>query len=342
MGNQESVVHLEEHEIVNLADQDPNLTRSSYKDNQFSNPWKGWEERTFSELIKWQREHPTPRPPATAELDKLFPVIPLDPGILLNPPEDKIQAIWIGHATFLVQMNGITFLTDPIFCERASPVQFAGPARLRPTPIELENIPKIDFVIVSHNHYDHLDREVVEKLKNTTWIVPKLMKKWFKELTECNVVELDWWDLYKFSPQIEVIYTPCQHWSKRTLNDTRETLWGSFIVRSGEKSVYFSGDTGYCDIFKEVGTKLGPFDLALIPIGAYEPNWFLKPQHVNPEEAVMMHKDIRSKKSIGMHWGTFVLSNEEYFQPREDLIAATQSLPEDEFITVNIGEIIQI
>jgi N-acyl-phosphatidylethanolamine-hydrolysing phospholipase D len=289
--------------------------------------------------LKWQFENPVPRPPEQAVLDQELPVLNVEVENLINPPADNIQAIWLGHATFLIQMDGITILTDPVFCERASPFGFIGPSRLRPVPIPLEKIPKIDIVLVSHNHYDHLDADVVKKLKNVTWVVPKLMKKWFKWTTKEKVVELDWWDQYTYSPEIDIIFTPCMHWSKRTLTDNNQALWGSFLVKSSKRNVYFSGDTGYCDVFKQVGEKLGPIDLALIPIGAYEPA-IHRPQHVNPEEAVLLHRDIKSKKSIGMHWGTFILTSEPIFQPRTDLLAAVQKhgLGENEFITVNIGQ----
>ncbi|MFC3150955.1 MBL fold metallo-hydrolase [Litoribrevibacter euphylliae] len=236
---------------------------------------------------------------------------------------DKPRISWIGHSTVLVQYKNISVLTDPIFFDRASPVSFAGPLRAFKPAIALEDLPEIDYAIISHNHYDHLDRLTVEAMgESTQWLVPLGLKEWFTEQGVQSVIELDWWEAYQ-AKEVTLRLTPAQHWSKRTPWDTNESLWGSWQIQIGDFNSWFGGDTGYNDIqFKEIGSKVGPFDFAMIPIGAYEPRWFMKNMHVNPEESVKIHKDIRSSYSMGIHWSTFQLTAEQIDAPREDLKTA--------------------
>jgi len=239
-----------------------------------------------------------------------------------------------------VQMEGFNILTDPIWSERASMVQFMGPKRIRPTPCKLSDLPKIDAVVISHNHYDHLDHYTVKTLGDTPrWFVPKGLKAWFTSCGVENVQELNWWEESSFSDQLRFVCTPCQHWSKRTAFDDFQALWSSWAIVGSSKKFFFTGDTGYCDAFSTIGQEFGPFDLAAIPIGAYEPRWFMKPQHVNPEEAVQIHIDLKSKKSVGMHWGTFILTDEHVMEPPVKLQEAKvqKNLRKNEFIVLNIG-----
>lgn len=239
-------------------------------------------------------------------------------------------------------MNGLNFLTDPVFANRASPVQFAGPNRIRPLPMTLEELPPIDFVLVSHNHYDHLDISVVKYFQNQVgWVIPKNLGKWFTDQGVSNFVELGWWDKCDLFEDLSVVGLPAQHWSKRTATDDMESLWLGFSILGKGKKAYFAGDTGYNEIvFKEIGDKFGPFDLSLIPIGAYDPRDFLSPQHIGPEDAVQIHTELNSKKSVGIHWGTFVLSNEPVLEPKELLQKELQKreIDEDSFIVLKHGE----
>lgn len=243
----------------------------------------------------------------------------------------KPRISWIGHSTVLIQYKDKTVLTDPIFFDRASPVSFAGPKRAFKPAIDLKELPKVDYVVISHNHYDHLDKPTVEAIGDkTTWLVPLGLKAWFNEQGVTQVLELDWWQAHQFD-DLTLRLTPAQHWSKRTPWDTNESLWGSWQIQIDDFNSWFGGDTGYNDIqFKEIGDKLGPFDFAMIPIGAYEPRWFMKNMHVNPEESVEIHKDIRSAYSMGIHWSTFQLTAEQIDAPREDLAKA---LAEQENLT---------
>lgn len=253
---------------------------------------------------------------------------------------------WIGHSTFLIQYRGLNILTDPILSQRASPLSFAGPKRLVPLPLEYKDLPAIDYVIISHNHYDHLDLETIQLFGNQTrYLVPLKLKDWFvaQDIAEENVIEFDWWD-QAFLDDFEVTATPSQHWSSRTLFDRNKTLWAAWHIRIGDFSFWFAGDTGYNDLqFKEIGRHFKQIDIGLIPIGAYAPRWFMKAQHVNPEEAVQIHQDINARQSIGMHWGTFQLSAEKMDAPRIELEAALKKyqLAETDFLTLAIGETIR-
>lgn len=226
---------------------------------------------------------------------------------------------WLGHASVLVQTNGLNIVTDPVFSERTSPVQFAGPKRMVPLSISAAELPVVDLVLISHNHYDHLDKASVKTLNEraqgkATFVVPLGLKQWFEEEGITNVRELDWWDSFEHKG-VTIHFTPAQHWSKRTLTDTNRSLWGGFVVEDRGWKFFYTGDTGYSQDFKDIGKKFGEFDFAAIAIGAYAPRWFMKTQHCNPEEAVQIMQDINAKEALGVHWGTFVLTDEPLDEP---------------------------
>jgi N-acyl-phosphatidylethanolamine-hydrolysing phospholipase D len=256
----------------------------------------------------------------------------------------KPKVTWIGHATTLVQYQGINFLTDPHFYNVVGPMPKIGPKRLVDTPLNIEQLPPIDFVVISHNHYDHLDDKTVKALSNSThWLVPLGLKKWLmkRNILEQNITELDWWESWNKGSEITVTLTPSQHWSKRTAFDTNKTLWGSWAIKIGEFNTWFAGDTGYNEtLFKQIGERLGPFDLGLIPIGGYAPRYFMEVSHVDPKQAIQIHKDIRAKQSIGIHWGTIAITHEPFLEPKQLLTSERQKtgLDDNKFITINIGE----
>lgn len=262
----------------------------------------------------------------------------------------KPSATWIGHATVLVQAGGLNVLTDPMFSERASPVSFIGPKRQRPPGVALADLPHIDAVVVSHNHFDHLDRDSVRALAKQAggppvFLVPLGQAAWFADQGIAGAVELDWWQSHRIGA-VEFFLTPVQHWSGRSLTDRNQTLWGGWAVFAPDFQWYFAGDTGWTGDFRRTRERFAErqtsagFDLALIPIGAYEPNWFMQPQHVNPREAVALHQEVRARHSIAVHWGTFDLSSEALDQPPRDLAAARQAagLPDDAFEALAIGQ----
>ncbi|KAF9351874.1 hypothetical protein BGX34_000309 [Mortierella sp. NVP85] len=314
---------------------------------------------------------------------KLPPILDLNKTLIdkLSRPEEataagatreqsKVATTWLGHACFLVQLEGVNILFDPVFSERCSPNQWAGPKRYTPPPCKLDELPRIDIVVISHNHYDHLDLATVRTLhKNHTpyFYVPLGNKEWFDSIgIKSKVFECDWWDEHELTfhdnaSKIKVTCTPCQHFTGRSLTDHYKTLWASWVVQSVPKSnaeksvkVFFGGDTGYryvakgadennvpcCPAFKEIGERIGPFDLSMIPIGAYSPRWFMSPVHCSPEDAVMVHLDVKSKRSVGMHWGTWVLTDEDVTEPPKRLKAEMErrGLDANTFNTMQIGE----
>ena len=262
-------------------------------------------------------------------------------------PENLPRVTWLGHSTFLIQYGKINLLTDPILSKRASPVSFAGPKRLVPIPIGIDALPPIDFVIISHNHYDHLDQWTIEKLGNgPRYLVPLRLGRWFEDIgiNRDRVLEFDWWDSRTVNG-ITATATPSQHWSGRGLTDRLKTLWAAWHIEIEGFSFWFAGDTGYNPYqFKAVGNRWNGVDLALIPIGAYAPRWFMKKHHINPEEAIKIHEDVQANKSIGMHWGTFQLSAEPIDEPKNLIEQAVtrKRIESGEFITMAIGESITI
>ena len=254
-------------------------------------------------------------------------------------------ATWIGHASFLVQLAGMNVLLDPQFSERASPVQFAGPKRIVPLPIEVRELPRIDVVLVSHNHYDHLDVDSVKQLAampsgSPLFIVPLGLKAWFHEIGIERVEERGWWQSRDVGP-LRFTLVPVQHWSKRTLWDTNQTLWGGWVVEGGGLKIIHTGDMGYSQDARDIGERLGPFDMAFIPIGAYAPRWFMKTMHIDPAEAVRVRSDLHARRAIGMHWGTFEnLTDEPLDEPPAVLAAqrAAAGLRPEQFDVLKIGE----
>jgi L-ascorbate metabolism protein UlaG (beta-lactamase superfamily) len=311
----------------------------------FRNPGN-YEDRSFLDFLRWrwQRMFKDIPDPGSSH----FPLAENDPAFL-RANREALTATWVGHATLLVQMGGLNVLTDPQFSDRASPVQWAGPRRVAPPGLALGDLPPIDVVLVSHDHYDSLDAGSMEALarrpggEDTVFFVPLGFKEWMERRGARRVVELDWWETRQ-ADGATVTAVPVQHWSKRSPLERNSRLWAGWAVEAGGRRFLFVGDTGYADVFKEIGERLGPFHLAAIPIGAYEPRWFMKRHHVSPEEAVRIHRDVRSVKSVGIHWGTFALTDEPLDEPPERLRDALRDagIPEEEFVVLRHGETITI
>ncbi|MBX6421796.1 MAG: MBL fold metallo-hydrolase [Nevskia sp.] len=254
---------------------------------------------------------------------------------------------WIGHASFLLQHGGLNLLTDPHLSGRASPFSFAGPARLAPPGLEFHELPPIDAVLISHNHYDHLDALTVRRLAREhpglRFFVPLGLADWFRRRGIERVTELDWWqsaELGAGAGAARVTAVPVQHFSGRGLRDRNATLWCGMVFEHAGAKVFFAGDTGYSRDFADIAARFAPFDLALIPIGAYEPRGFMAPVHVNPEEAVRIHQELGSRLSVAMHWGTFRLTLEPMDEPPRRLAAALAAagIPPERFIVMRHGE----
>ena len=249
------------------------------------------------------------------------------PGRIENEPAeappasvaDGIRVTYINHATTLIQMQGLNILTDPIYSERASPFQWVGPKRVRAPGIAMADLPNIDVILVSHNHYDHLDVDTLVQLTERQEKAPLVLSglgvgQLMSEIGITNYIDMQWDQVERFRG-MEFSFVECRHRSGRGISDQMKTLWGSFVIKSAAGSVYFAGDTGYGPHLKEHGKKYGPFSLAILPIGAYEPRWFMAEVHMNPEEAVKAHKDLQSKQSLSIHFGVFQLTYEAINEP---------------------------
>lgn len=264
--------------------------------------------KSFGEFLRWQRER--------RQLDISAPKVDLS----VVPPDlpfiqgnrTQFAVTYVGHATVLVQIGGVNVLTDALFSERAFPVQFAGPKRWQPPGVAMADLPHIDVVLISHNHYDHLDTASVLALNRQPngpplFLVPLGIDRWMKQVGVDHFKAMDWWQQHTVDA-LTITFVPAQHWSRRTLSDRNETLWGGFVGQRAEAghadggSFFFAGDTGYGPDFIEIGRRFGGIDLALVPIGAYEPRWFMSEQHVNPDEAIRIHRDIKARRTVGIHW----------------------------------------
>ncbi len=263
-----------------------------------------------------------------------------------RPPRPDAEAdivlTFVGHSTFLIQTRTATIITDPVFVERASPVQFAGPRRVRQPGVRLDDLPPISLILLSHNHYDHCDLTslgAISRRFHPTVVTLLGNARLLQSAGVVKIEELDWWRSSVTAP-VPVTATPAQHFSARTPFDRNRALWGGFVVELGGRRLFFAGDSAYAPHFSEIGRQLGPIDTALMPIGAYEPRWFMRHVHVNPEEAVRAHQDLGAARSFGMHFGTFQLTAEAIDAPLVALAEARSQagLTESEFCTLDFGE----
>jgi N-acyl-phosphatidylethanolamine-hydrolysing phospholipase D len=249
---------------------------------------------------------------------------------------------WIGHSTLLLRFDGLTILTDPNWSERASPLSWAGPKRLVPPGLAFEALPRVDVVVISHDHYDHLDLATVKRLAaehDPLFVVPLGLKAWFAERGMTRVEERDWWERVEHRG-VTFVCTPAQHFAQRTPWDGNRRLWATWAVIGPSRRFYFTGDTGYFDAFKEVGARLGPFDLAAVAIGAYLPPAMMRWVHTTPEEAVQVAEDVGARVMVGVHWGTFDLADEPLGEPPERMRAesARRGIGPDRAWILRIGE----
>jgi L-ascorbate metabolism protein UlaG (beta-lactamase superfamily) len=313
----------------------PHHTAEGFRNNYASRPpgnfWK-WQWERFRDDLP--REPANGYHPAVAQTDPAF----------LAANRTVPALTWIGHATLLLQYNGVNVLTDPYLTERASPFSFMGPRRKVPPALSFGQLPHIEIVVITHNHYDHLDAETVRRLNGQPggpprFLVPLGLKPWFAREGISNVTELDWWE-HESHKGLEIMLVPAQHFSARTPWDRNETLWGGWVVRHPGFTFYISGDTGYSPDFEEIGRRVGRIDLAALPIGAYDPRWFMKTMHVDPEEAVQIYQDLGARYAVAMHWGTFQLTDEPIDEPPQRLAAALEQagIPAERFFLMKIGE----
>ena len=307
----------------------------------FRNNYPHDSERNFW-LWKWEQlRHGVPQPPPGGWN---IPWMRSDAAALRANTSEPTMT-WIGHATFLLQLGGRNVLTDPHFSERASPVGFAGPRRIVELPLALEELPRIDVVVVSHNHYDHLDEQTVRRLSrqpggSPLFLVPLGLAQWFRSKDVAHVEELDWWQSRELDG-LRYTLVPVQHWSKRTLWDTNRTLWGGWAIEGAGYKLLHTGDLGYSRDTRDVGERIGPFDVAFVPIGGYAPRWFMSLYHVDVSEAIQVRADLGAATAIGMHWGTFEnLTDEPLDEPPRWLASEREKagLTPAQFDTLKVGE----
>ena len=312
-------------------------TPSHHTDGGFKNPEESGSGPGFFKMAPWLlKKFGDNFTSSEADIPRTY-----NDGSLLQ--QNKPYTVtWIGHSTLLIQLEGKTILTDPVWSRRVGPVGWAGTSRATEPGIPLSKLPPIDIVLISHNHYDHLDEATIVQLaKNphTKFFVPLRVRDWFEDRGISNVQEFDWWEGASFG-HLKIFCTPAQHFSGRWLTDHDETLWCSWVVTGSKKRIFFGGDSGYFTGFARIGTAFGPFDLAMIPIGAYAPRELLKTKHMHPSESVQAFLDVRGKKMVAIHWGAFKQTDEPLDEPprilREEI--KKRSLNDDDFWTLMIGE----
>ncbi|MCZ8238081.1 MAG: MBL fold metallo-hydrolase [Leptospiraceae bacterium] len=306
----------------------------------FKNPSKDFESHGLGGLIRWTSSrwmNEEDNNPEHFDYKKTE-----NDGSQIRNFKGLWSVTWIGHASSLIQWEGLNILTDPIWSERCSPVSWAGPKRYTQPGIDMDNLPKIDLVVISHNHYDHMDLDTLlelEKRFSPTFIAGLGSKKFLQDAGLTHVLEMDWWDEVLVQGK-RVIFTPTQHFSARGIFDRDETLWGSYAFIGSKSKIYFAGDTGYFKGFKEIGEKFGGFDLAILPIGAYNPRWFMEPVHVDPSQSVQAFMDLKANYMMPMHYKTFVLSDEALDQPLKSTMDNFQrkGIDKKRLLALNIGE----
>ncbi|KUG09358.1 MBL fold metallo-hydrolase [Solirubrum puertoriconensis] len=273
---------------------------------------------------------------------------PEQPNAFVGPPParqvaaGKVRLTFVGHGTFLLQVDGLNILTDPIWSERCSPFSWIGPKRMRPPGLRFEELPRIDAVVISHNHYDHLDLPTLQRLAERDKpliLVPLGVKKLLDEEGIANATELDWWQQRDLGQAMQAVCVPAQHFSGRGLSDRNATLWAGWVLRTKAGKLYYAGDTGYGPFLQEIARREGPIQLAILPIGAYKPQWFMEPIHMSPAQAVQAHRDLGAVRSVATHFGTFQMADDGLTEPVTDLRQAMQQqqVPDSAFVVLREG-----
>ena len=320
----------------------------TFSDGRFHSPWPDSEPHSFRDVLKWSRErrrqYRAPDPPRNS--------LPTAKSEIAHPRggPKQFSATWIGHSTVLLQFAGRNIITDPVFSQRASPVQWAGPRRVTDPSMSVDELPPIDIVLLSHNHYDHLDKSSVRRIARANpdvrWVAPLQLSRYTRRWGIRDVVELDWWGSAVVDG-IRITATPARHFAARGLGDRNKSLWCGFAIEADGRRAYFAGDTAYHPASTEIGERCGPFDFVMIPIGAYDPRWFMKIVHVDPEEAVQIYRDIaaahpndQNPLMLAIHWGTFRLTDEPMDEPPRRTIARWRDvgLAADRLWVARLGE----
>lgn len=308
---------------------------SDHFNGKVFNNTDSYQRKTILDTFRWLISRNRPAEPSYQTIKKTAQITPT-----LIPNEVKIT--FINHTSLLIQAVNFNCLTDPIWSTRASPFSFIGPKRFSDAGIKFNDLPPIDVVLISHNHYDHMDIATLQRLNNyfhPIFLVPLGNKNFLEQAGLQNVVELDWWQQYKIKDAV-ITFLPAKHWSARWLHDRFWTLWGSFGIDVAKKKIYFAGDTGYGKHFTEIKKKWGTPQIALLPIGAYEPRWFMRENHLSPDDAILALQDLHAKYGMGIHIGTFLLGDDGAMKPIVDLATARQKyqISNKQFFILKNGE----
>jgi L-ascorbate metabolism protein UlaG (beta-lactamase superfamily) len=275
-------------------------------------------------------------PPSTV------PVLAIQPASMQAPPAPGLRAVWLGHSSVYVELDGLRLLVDPVFSDYSSPVHGVGPKRFHPPPIAMKDLPKIDAVMISHDHFDHLDMRTVQYLasKETHFVVPLGVGAHLDEwnVPKGQITELDWWETTEIGG-LKIICTPAQHYSGRGIFDYKATLWSSWAVIGPKHRFYYSGDTGFADHFQQIGNRFGPFDLGIIRIGQYGPGASWIYSNMNPEDAIKAHLAIKARRMLPVHWGTFGLAFHDWDEPINRAVRAANEQHVD-LVTPRVGEVV--
>lgn len=292
---------------------------------RFHNLHPGWQsEHSF---LKWQLERVRP-------VWRRWVDAAPGPRPETRVGDGRVRVTFVNHSTLLLQFDNVNMLTDPIWSMRCSPLSLIGPKRHRPPGIRFEDLPPMDAVLVSHNHYDHCDLPTLRRIATPRIFTPLGNAAIIGE----RAVDLDWWESIALTPDITITLVPSQHFCARALSDRNRTLWGGFVISAPSGHLYFAGDTGWGDHFAEIAKRFSPIRLAMLPIGAYLPRWFMRPAHIDPAEAVEAHKILGARTSVPMHYGTFNLSDEDETQPLDDLRSAIAANGVTSFPIIEHGE----
>jgi L-ascorbate metabolism protein UlaG (beta-lactamase superfamily) len=306
-----------------------------YDGQRFFNPGVPRSSRGLLEVLRWRLGGERTAWPAVLPSDPVYPPPPA------TVPAGSVAITFINHASFLIRLPDAAVLTDPIFSERCSPVAWAGPKRVRAPGIALQDLPRPDIVLLSHNHYDHMDLPSLREIqrRHAPSFVTTLGNANALRRLGINATELDWWQDVTLR-SLRITATPAQHFSARTPFDRNRTLWAGFMIQNGTRQILFAGDSGMGPHWQNIRSRLGPPGIALLPVGAYEPRWFMAAAHMNPAEAVQAHYDLGAERSVGMHFGTFQLTDEAIDAPLQALAEAREvaGLPEENFTTQGFGE----
>ncbi|MFC1692711.1 MBL fold metallo-hydrolase [Candidatus Latescibacterota bacterium] len=312
---------------------------SHHTEKGFRNPYPGFEKRGFGDFLKWvlleRRKSRRKYENTRFTIEKIQ-----NDDSILRENNREFTVTWIGHSTVLIQLEGVNILMDPIWSDRASPLSFVGPERYSEPGIAFEDLPEIHIVLVTHNHYDHLDRPTIERLGSLPlYLVPLGLGAFLEKIGIEHYRELDWWNSFSYRG-LEFSCTPAQHFSARGLFGHNKTLWCSWAAGGEKGSFYFAGDTGYFPGLKEIGERRGPFDLVCLPIGAYLPEWFMGPVHLSPKEAITAYRDLRGRIILPIHWGAFQLADDPPGLAPSVFLeeAAKQNLTGDQYWLLKHGE----